>query len=229
MKKETKTRLWYIIGIVILIGLGLLSRKLSFIPDTFSDALWAMVVYCCFRILLIRKRRAVSAAVALLTAFAVEFSQLLSPGWLVRLRSTFMGHMLLGQGFSWTDLAAYTVGILCIFFITAIISGRRKSSAEKITPQQAKEIMDSGEDCIILDVREASEYGKGHIRGAVQLSVTRVKKNAGEIIPDKDRLILVYCRSGVRSAAAGKQLLELGYRNVKDFGGLRNWPYELEG
>ena len=54
-----------------------------------------------------------------------------------------------------------------------------------------------------------------------------MKKQADELLPDRDRLILVYCKSGVRSAAAGRELLELGYRNVKDFGGLMNWPYEL--
>ncbi len=222
-----KRRLWYLGAIIVLIALGLLSRRIRFIPDAFGDALWAMVVYCCFRILLIRRKRITAAAAALLTSFAVEFSQLLNPDWLVKLRSTFIGHMLLGQGFLWTDLIAYTVGIACIYCITVFISVCRKRSAEKITPEQAKAVMDRGEDCIILDVREFSEYEAGHIPGAVQLSVFKVKKQAGELLPDRDRLILVYCKSGVRSAAAGRQLLELGYRNVKDFGGLMNWPYEL--
>ncbi len=227
MKKEIKTRLWYLSGIVILIAFGLLSRKVSFIPDAFGDALWAMAVYCLWRIVLVRKRYFTAAAAALLTAFSIEFSQLLQMDRLVRLRSTFLGHMLLGQGFLWTDLIAYTVGIVCIFLVSVIISMSRKKSAEKITPEEAKAIMDSGEDCIILDVRETAEYEKGHIPGAVQLSVTKLKKRAGEVLPDRERLILLHCKSGVRSAAAGKQLLELGYRNVKDFGGLINWPYGL--
>ena len=63
----------------------------------------------------------ISAAAALIASFAVEFSQMLKPDWLVKIRSTFLGHMLLGQGFLWSDLLAYTIGIAVVYGITALI------------------------------------------------------------------------------------------------------------
>ena len=112
-----KQRLRYLTGIAVLIALGLLSRKIRIVPNACGDALWAMMVYCCWRIVLIEKPPAVSAAAALITSYAVEFSQMLKPEWLVNLRSTFLGHMLLGQGFLWSDLLAYMIGIAVIFGI----------------------------------------------------------------------------------------------------------------
>ena len=117
-----KTRLCYICIILFLIMLGLTSRKISWVPDACGDAMWAMMVYGCWRIILVNKLRITAAAAALITSFAVEFSQLLTPDWLVRFRSTFLGHMLLGQGFLWTDLLAYTIGIAVILVIDILIS-----------------------------------------------------------------------------------------------------------
>jgi hypothetical protein len=112
----------------VLIALGLLSRRVKFVPAACGDALWAMMVYCCFRIVLIRKPMIISAVAALITSFAIEFSQMLTPDWLVKIRSTFLGHMLLGQGFLWSDLLAYTIGIAVIYGLTALI---RKGVSEK--------------------------------------------------------------------------------------------------
>ena len=120
-EKARKLRIFYLSGIAVLIALGLLSRRVKFVPAACGDALWAMMVYCCFRIVLIRKPLVISAAAALLASFAVEFSQMLTPDWLVKIRSTFLGHMLLGQGFLWSDLLAYTIGIAVIYGLTALI------------------------------------------------------------------------------------------------------------
>ena len=120
-EKERKLRICYLAGIAVLIALGLLSRRVRFVPAACGDALWAMMVYCCFRIVLIRKPMVISAAAALIASFAVEFSQMLKPDWLVKIRSTFLGHMLLGQGFLWSDLLAYTIGIAVIYGLTALI------------------------------------------------------------------------------------------------------------
>ena len=123
MNRETviKLRIFYLSGIAVLIALGLLSRRVKFVPAACGDALWAMMVYCCFRIVLIRKPMIISAMAALITSFAIEFSQMLTPDWLVKIRSTFLGHMLLGQGFLWSDLLAYTIGIAVIYGLTALI------------------------------------------------------------------------------------------------------------
>ena len=127
-EKARKLRICYLSGTVVLIALGLLSRRVKFVPAACGDALWAMMVYCCFRIVLIRKPMIISAMAALITSFAVEFSQMLTPDWLVKIRSTFLGHMLLGQGFLWSDLLAYTIGIAVIYGLTALI---RKGVSEK--------------------------------------------------------------------------------------------------
>ena len=103
-----------------------------------------------------------------------------------------------------------------------------KMMFEQITAEDAKKIMDSGEDCIILDVREQDEYNEGHIPGAILNPYTEIENKADEMLPDKDKLILVYCRSGRRSKIAAQSLADLGYTNIKEFGGIIDWPYEIE-
>ena len=98
-----------------------------------------------------------------------------------------------------------------------------------ITAQEAKQIMDSQEGYIILDVRTQEEYAQGHIPGALLLPLDEVEQKAQEVLPHKDQLLLVYCRSGRRSKIAAEALVELGYTNIKEFGGIIDWPYEVTG
>ena len=95
-----------------------------------------------------------------------------------------------------------------------------------ITAEEAKEIMDSQEGYIILDVRTQEEYNQGHIPGAILIPDTEIKDRAEQELKDKDQLLLVYCRSGRRSKLASEALAELGYTNIKEFGGIIDWPYE---
>ena len=97
-----------------------------------------------------------------------------------------------------------------------------------ITAEEAKEIMDSEEGYVILDVREQDEYDAGHISGAILIPYTQIEEKANEMLPDKEQLILVYCRSGRRSKIAAEALVKLGYTNIKEFGGIMDWPYEVE-
>ena len=97
-----------------------------------------------------------------------------------------------------------------------------------ITAEEAKRIMDTEEGYIILDVRTQEEYDKGHIPGAIVISHEEIKEKAEEVLTDKDQMILVYCRSGRRSKIAAEALVELGYTNIKEFGGIIDWPYEVE-
>ena len=99
---------------------------------------------------------------------------------------------------------------------------------EQITPKEAKRIMDSGEDIIILDVREQDEFDAGHIPGALLLPYTETEQKAEGILPDKEQTILVYCRSGRRSKIAAESPAKLGYTGIKEFGGIIDWPYEVE-
>ena len=104
----------------------------------------------------------------------------------------------------------------------------REASYMNITAEEAKEIMDTEEDYIILDVRTQEEYDQGHIPGAIVIPHEEIAEKAGEVLTDKDQLILVYCRSGRRSKIAAEALAELGYTNIKEFGGIIDWPYQVE-
>lgn len=97
-----------------------------------------------------------------------------------------------------------------------------------ITAEEAKKIMDSQEGYIILDVRTQEEYDEGHIPGAIVISHEEIAEKAEGVLTDKNQLILVYCRSGRRSKIAAEALVELGYTNIKEFGGIIDWPYEVE-
>jgi rhodanese-related sulfurtransferase len=97
-----------------------------------------------------------------------------------------------------------------------------------ITAQQAKEIMDTQEGYIILDTRTQEEYEEGHIPGAIVIPHDEILEKAESVLKDKDQLILVYCRSGRRSKLASEDLVTLGYTNIKEFGGIIDWPYEVE-
>ena len=104
----------------------------------------------------------------------------------------------------------------------------REAVYMNITAEEAKQIMDSEEGYIILDVRTQEEYDEGHIPGAIVISHEEIAEKAEEVLTDKDQLILVYCRSGRRSKLAAEALVELGYTNIKEFGGIIDWPYEVE-
>jgi len=85
--------------------------------------------------------------------------------------------------------------------------------------------MDSGEPYILLDVRSESEFNEQRIDGAIVLPVDEIINRAAAVLPDKDTAILVYCRSGSRSATASNELVGMGYTNVYDIGGIIDWPY----
>ena len=97
---------------------------------------------------------------------------------------------------------------------------------QKISPEQAKKIMDENEDCIILDVRSDEEYAEQRIANAMLIPDFEIAERAETDLSDKDALILVYCRRGYRSATAAHTLIDLGYTQVYDFGGIEDWPYE---
>jgi len=97
-----------------------------------------------------------------------------------------------------------------------------------ITAEEAKAIMDSEEGYIILDARTREEYDQGHIPGAIVISHEEIMEKAEDVLTDKEQLILVYCRSGRRSKLAAEALVELGYTNIREFGGIIDWPYEVE-
>ena len=119
------------------------------------------------------------------------------------------------------------LGILIKMDIIPPISKHEESSVseyKKITPEQAKEMMD-GEDVIVLDVRTPEEYRQEHIEGALLLPNYDLENLAESKLPDKDAKIHIYCRSGSRSRSASKVLIDMGYTMVYDFGGINDWTY----
>ena len=115
---------------------------------------------------------------------------------------------------------------LSLFGLTACQDGGNNATYEQITPQQAKEIMDTEQEYIIIDARTEEEFAEGHIENAILIPEYEIKDRAEKELPDKDALILVYCRSGRRSKIASEELVKLGYTNVKEFGCIIDWPYE---
>ena len=121
--------------------------------------------------------------------------------------------------------------LLAVMMLTACGQDKENNQGAvyvNITAEEAKQIMDSEEGYIILDVRTQEEYDQGHIPGAIVISHEEIAEKAEDVLTDKDQLILVYCRSGRRSKIAAEALAELGYTNIKEFGGIIDWPYETE-
>lgn len=98
----------------------------------------------------------------------------------------------------------------------------------QISQEQAKKIMDTETGYVILDVRTIEEYENGHIPGAILLPYDQIPQKAESILTDKNQKILVYCRSGNRSKIGSASLVDLGYSDVLEFGGINTWPYEIE-
>ena len=120
--------------------------------------------------------------------------------------------------------------ILALAFPFAIVgcsSGGGAISYEQINGAEAKALMDRESGYIIIDARTQSEYDEGHIPGAILIPEYEIAQRAESELPDKKQLILVYCRSGRRSKIAAEELVKLGYTNVKEFGGIIDWEYEI--
>ena len=98
---------------------------------------------------------------------------------------------------------------------------------EQISGAEAKALMDSESGYIIIDARTQEEYDQGHIPGAILIPEYEIADRAEKELHDKNQLILVYCRSGRRSKIAAEELVKLGYTNVKEFGGIIDWEYEI--
>lgn len=97
----------------------------------------------------------------------------------------------------------------------------------QVTTEEAVNIMQTEENDVILDVRTAQEFASGHIPGAALLPNETIGTEDIPLLPDKDQLILVYCRSGNRSKQAAEKLAQLGYTNIVEFGGINSWTGEI--
>ena len=122
----------------------------------------------------------------------------------------------------------FSLILTMLLLLTGCGGTTAENTYQQISQEEAKAMMD-GQEVIILDVREQDEFDAGHIPGAVLLSVGAITKDsAAAVIPELDSVVLVYCRSGNRSKTASQALVDLGYSNVYEFGGINTWPYEVE-
>lgn len=117
--------------------------------------------------------------------------------------------------------------LLAALMMTVSVAGCASGGTyKKITQEEAKRIIDSEENYILLDVRTQEEFVEKRIAGAILIPDYELADRAESELPDKKQKILVYCRSGRRSALSAKELIELGYTNVFDFGGIIDWKYD---
>ena len=115
---------------------------------------------------------------------------------------------------------------LSLFGLSAC-KGESLNTYQQITAEEAKTIMDTENGYIIIDARTEEEFAEGHIENAILIPEYEIANHAEKELTDKEQLILVYCRSGRRSKIASEELVKLGYSNVKEFGGIIDWPYEI--
>ncbi len=115
---------------------------------------------------------------------------------------------------------------LILMLIVSLAACSAPSAYHKITAAKAKMMM-SEENVIILDVRTLEEYNQGHIENAILIPNESIGSIQPSLLPNKDALILVYCRSGNRSKQAADKLVSLGYTKIYDFGGIIDWSYGL--
>ena len=123
--------------------------------------------------------------------------------------------------------------LFLILLIVLLLTGCAVSTDKdvmytQITMSEAVEMMESESDYIILDVRRPDEFATGHIPNAINIPNESIGTDEISELPDKDQLILVYCRSGNRSKQASQKLVKLGYSNVVEFGGINDWKGEIE-
>ena len=117
---------------------------------------------------------------------------------------------------------------LAVLFLMGCTQGdkMKNNTYRQISVNEAVYMMDQESDYIILDVRRPDEFAAGHIPGAINVANESIGTADIPQLPDKDQLIMVYCRSGRRSKEASEKLVKLGYTNIVEFGGILDWTGE---
>lgn len=115
-----------------------------------------------------------------------------------------------------------------LMFILILLTACSSSSYQKISAEDAKELLISDSSAILLDVRTIAENYELRIPGSTLIPLDTLEEQVESLLTDKQVKIVVYCRSGNRSKEAIDILIGLGYKNVFDLGGIIDWPYETE-
>ena len=118
---------------------------------------------------------------------------------------------------------------LLVILVVAVCAGCGGGTYKQISQNEAKKMIAENPNAIILDVRTPEEFEQKHIIGALLLPLEDLKEGKFELLPDKNKEILIYCRTGRRSKEAAQILADKGYANVYEFGGIVDWTGESEG
>ena len=118
--------------------------------------------------------------------------------------------------------------LISALLLTACAPSGLSPGYRRISAEEAAEMMKTETGYVILDVRRRDEFAEGHIPGAVNIPNEEIGEGELPALPDKDQLILVYCRSGRRSKEAAEKLVKLGYTCIVEFGGILDWKGEIE-
>lgn len=138
------------------------------------------------------------------------------------------GAFILGSGAFIVGVGALILVALALLFSAACGCGIRTGGTyRQVTQEEAVRIMEEQTDYIVLDVRTEEEYDEGHIPGAINIPNEYIGTLQPRQLPDKDQLILVYCRRGNRSKQAAQKLYDQGYTNIVDFGGINTWTGDI--
>ena len=116
--------------------------------------------------------------------------------------------------------------ILVMILLAGCSASKEEASYRQISMDEAITMMEATSVYIILDVRTPEEFAEKHIPNAINIPNETIGTAEIPELPDKDQLILVYCRSGNRSKQASQKLVDMGYTNIEEFGGINNWPGE---
>ena len=124
-------------------------------------------------------------------------------------------------------IAVICICMLCAGCVADNSNAKEEPLYSSITMEDAAVLLESENDYLLLDVRTEQEYFSGHIPGAVCIPNEDIDENVAEALPDQEQVIFVYCRSGNRSKQAAEKLANLGYTNIVEIGGVKDWPGEL--
>ncbi len=119
----------------------------------------------------------------------------------------------------------------CVFLFSCTRKEKQETAVQEfvsISQDEAAKLMEEEKDCVILDVRRPDEFSEGHIPEAINIPNETIEEKAEEVLKDKDQLILVYCRSGNRSKQASRKLANMGYTQIREFGGIIDWKGKIE-
>ena len=117
----------------------------------------------------------------------------------------------------------YLVLVMALIMTTVFILGSCGTGYKQISQDEAMQIMEEESGFLIVDVRRPDEFAEGHIEGAINVPNEGIAEEMPEELPDKDQLLLIYCRTGRRSKEASEKLAKIGYKNVYEFGGINTW------